>query len=104
MKNINESSYNNLLKRKKYYYLFVFGFPIIIGALSGIFSEETLFIFVGIYGATFIAWSLFLYYSMCPKCNGLFYGGSNQDKNIIMHKFFLNNKCNNCGFKIEKNT
>ena len=104
MNKTDEDKYNKLIKRKKYYYLFVFVFPIIIGASSTTFNEEIAFIFAGIYGLIFLAWSFFLYYSNCPKCNGLFYGGSIKDRNIIMHKFFLNNECNNCGFKIEKNT
>lgn len=98
------NSYNKLIRRKKYYFVFVCGVPFTIVALSAISGEKVAFILAGAYGVIFIIWTLFLYFSMCPKCFGLFYGASIKDKGIIGHKFFLNDECNNCGFKISKNT
>lgn len=97
-------TYIKLIKRKKYYFISVFGFLILIGALSFILSERVVFIIACVYVTAIIGWTLFLYYSMCPECYGLFYGPSPGDKNIINLKFFLNNECNNCGFKVSKNT
>jgi len=98
------NTYDKLIKRKRYYFIYVFGFLMLIGVLSLISSERVVFVIAGVYGVVLIGWTLFLYYSMCPKCYGLFYGPSPGDKNIISHKFFLNNECNNCGFKASKDT
>lgn len=96
--------YNKLIARKKVYFVFVLATPVVIGALSISLGEIVAFILAGIYGAIFVGWSLFLYFLMCPNCYGLFYGSSFKVEKTIGHKFFLNNECNNCGFKPSEDT
>ena len=99
-----EKSYKTLIKRRKWFFVFTLLFPVAAGVMSTVTSENKVFVFIAVYGAILIAWSLFLYYSICPKCFGLFYGASSKNGKFNTHKFFLNSECNNCGFKISKNT
>jgi len=97
----NSDIYKKLIKRRNYWFMFVLIIPIFILLFSAYFGEENIFIFIAIYIAISVIWTLIIYFSsFCPKCNGLFFGP--MKNTIVIHKFFMNNKCNNCGYRPEK--
>jgi len=101
-----EEKYIKLLDLRKKFYIFWFISPLVLGLISVELNENFVFIFIGLYLFVFSLWGLRLYYSSCPNCDGLFFGVRHKDDesfiNFRIFKFFINNRCNQCGFPDNK--
>lgn len=101
MKSNIDKAYQSLLKRRRLFFVYALATPLLLGSVSKFVGENYIFIGVFFYICTGIAWMLYLYFSACPSCGGLFYGGKTTEKGIGVHKFFMNKQCNQCGFTSE---
>jgi len=93
------SKYRVLIKQRQIFVYFSLIGPIVLGLLSIWIDENTVFFFVAFYFVVVSLWALILFFSsLCPQCNGLFFWARYDERGVTLHKFLLNDNCNQCGF------
>lgn len=103
MVNVNKTAlYLRLLRRRNIFYIVVLGAPLAgVGSITWISEKWILLTIAMIYVFLTFVLHLMVYYASCPKCGDLFFGPVYKENKIYPFKFFLNSKCNQCGYKGE---
>ena len=96
----NDLAYKLIIKKRNAYRKFIFLSIVSIVGLGFILEESTVIFIFGIFGVIYMGLGLSLYFTMCPKCYGNFFGPKYTSRGtaIAPVSFYSNNKCNNCGY------
>lgn len=96
----NDLAYRLIIKRRNVYRKFVGLFIASTIVLGFMLEENTLILIFAIFGVVSVGWGLSLYFTMCPKCYGNFFGPIYvpRGRAVMPVGFYSNNKCNNCGY------